>query len=274
MIQYYDLNSGCSMSILVNGRAVKQYSHEGLTFIEAKNGTEFSIEIKNSNFQRVLAIVSVDGLDVIDGKAASSDSRGYVISAFSNVKIKGWRKSEGEVGAFKFVSGKKSYAAGKGAGQNNGVIAVRLFKEKVKPLYPYKGGLLKSCKLDGGNTLREYVDNDGAWMDTVRGALDGAETTAFYSATKGATRSVSYSAAPSSMSAANFDTGTTWGTKLEDKVTTTEFERGEEICTMSIYYASRESLKEMGVPLETEQKISKFPQAFKDSFATPPKGWK
>ena len=250
--------SSCIMNVLVNGRAVKEYLHEGLTFIEAKNGTEFTVEVKNNSYRRVLAIVSVDGLDVVDGKPAESMSRGYVIDGWSSVKIKGWRKSESEVGAFKFTSSKKSYAASKGLGQNNGVIAVRVIQEKEPTLqWSSLPPVYKSAEPCPEHVYYSTCANmparDLASCSLLRSASTTASTT---------------------MSAKSFDTGTTWGTRLDDKITTTEFERGAEVCTMSIYYASRESLKEMGVPFQIEQKISTFPQAFKDSFATPPKDWK
>jgi hypothetical protein len=74
-----------------------------------------------------------------------------------------------------------------------------------------------------------------------------------------------------SLKKANFDMGTTWGNKYQDKVTTTEFERGSHVGDIEIFYASRNALKSMGVPLINEKYVS-FPKGFAD-FATPPKNW-
>ena len=71
-----------------------------------------------------------------------------------------------------------------------------------------------------------------------------------------------------------FDMGTKWGEAKESKVVEVEFERGTLALTTNIYYASRQSLLEMGVPLGSEKQVS-FPEPFTDSkYAKPPKGWK
>jgi hypothetical protein len=72
-----------------------------------------------------------------------------------------------------------------------------------------------------------------------------------------------------------FDTGTGWGSKLEDKVTRVSFEKGDMLVEMSVYYASKEALVEMGVDLQNTPKIAKepvMPKAF-GNYCTPPKGW-
>ena len=71
-----------------------------------------------------------------------------------------------------------------------------------------------------------------------------------------------------------FDMGTKWGEAKESRVVEVEFERGVVVLTTNIYYASRQSLLEMGVPLGNEKQVS-FPEPFADSkYAKPPKGWK
>jgi hypothetical protein len=67
--------------------------------------------------------------------------------------------------------------------------------------------------------------------------------------------------------------GTKWGEAKESKVIEVEFEKGLIALTTNIYYASRQSLIEMGVPLGNEKQVS-FPEPFKDGkYAEPPKGW-
>ena len=61
--------------------------------------------------RRVEAVVSVDGLDAVDGKPASVGKRGYMIPAFGDVTIDGWRTSLSTVAAFRFSSVRDSYAA-------------------------------------------------------------------------------------------------------------------------------------------------------------------
>lgn len=126
------------LNILVNGNRCKQYYHQGKTFIEAKNGSEYVIEIKNNYWKRVLAVGSVDGLNVLTGKTASEKDSGYIIGAYSAEKIKGFRFSDDEWAMFKF--GYKfygnTYAQSKedGSEKNCGVIGLRVFYEN-EPVY-------------------------------------------------------------------------------------------------------------------------------------------
>ena len=128
------------LNITVNGNRCKQYSHQGKTFIEAKNGSEYVIEIKNNHWKRILAVGSVDGLNVLTGKTASEGDTGYIIGAYSSEKIKGFRFSDDEWALFKFgykFNG-KTYAQSKedGSEKNCGVIGLRLFYEK-EPVVVY-----------------------------------------------------------------------------------------------------------------------------------------
>ena len=90
------------LNITVNGSRCKQYSHQGKTFIEAKQGSEYVIEVKNNHWKRVLAVGSVDGLNVLTGKTANEADSGYIIGAYSSEKIKGFRFSDDEWALFKF----------------------------------------------------------------------------------------------------------------------------------------------------------------------------
>ncbi len=90
----------------VNLKPIKIYKDEnGKNWVEAKNNTKFVIEVKNNLYRDILAVVSVDGLSVISGKQASLEHKnGYVISPYSNLKIKGWRTSLENVREFGFTS--------------------------------------------------------------------------------------------------------------------------------------------------------------------------
>lgn len=122
------------LNILVNGNRCKQYNHQGKTYIEAKNGSEYVIEIKNNHYKRVLSVGSVDGLNVLTVKTATEEDTGYIVGAYSSEKIKGFRFSDNEWAMFKF--GYKfygnTYAQSKedGSEKNCGVIGLRIFYEK------------------------------------------------------------------------------------------------------------------------------------------------
>lgn len=127
-------NQNIEVDVLINGRPVKQFGQNGRVFIEARVDSEYSIKVRNSNSYRVLAVVSVDGVNVVNGKNANLEGTGYIIPGYSAVDIQGYRRDLSSVGAFKFTKKKKAYAKQvSGTTQNVGVISVAVFKEKEKP---------------------------------------------------------------------------------------------------------------------------------------------
>ena len=98
--------------ILVNGKKVREYYHDGKIFIEGKKGSEFTLKFKNNSYQRVLFVPSIDGLSVIDGKEASKNSGGYIVDALRSIEIKGWRTSLDDVASFIFDEKTNSYVNG------------------------------------------------------------------------------------------------------------------------------------------------------------------
>ena len=73
-------------------------------------GARYAIEIRNSSGGRVLAVTSVDGVNVLSGDTAAFDQAGYVFDPFERYQISGWRKSNTEVAAFTFTDARDSYA--------------------------------------------------------------------------------------------------------------------------------------------------------------------
>ena len=88
------------------------------------------IELVNQSASRFEAVVTVDGLDVIDGRPGSLAKRGYLLQPFATVDIDGFRQNLDEVAAFRFGSVRGSYAASKGSDRNVGVIGVAVFSER------------------------------------------------------------------------------------------------------------------------------------------------
>lgn len=132
--------SNLQTRILVNGKPIKNYYANGQQWIEARDGTSYSIEVKNNSNERILAVLSVDGMNVINGQEAELEpENGYVISPYSNLIIDGWRISDSEVKEFIFNFNKKeSYAVKLGSGEKNlGVIGLAFYSEKKN----YRGGI-------------------------------------------------------------------------------------------------------------------------------------
>jgi hypothetical protein len=117
-----------------DGRAVREFVHEGRTYIESRVGTEYQLRLKNNTGGRVLAVVSVDGINAVSGKPVSDspDEAGYVLAPNESHVIKGYRVDENTVASFTFVKREGSYATERGEGQGNGTIAVRFWKEEKK----------------------------------------------------------------------------------------------------------------------------------------------
>ncbi len=115
-----------------NGRPMRSYSHEGKTFVESYENSVYQIRVKNKTDRRMKAVISVDSLNIVNGKPASNDpaETGYIIGADEEQVFKGFRVDDDNVAAFTFVKREKSYATEKGEGQGNGVIAVRAYEEK------------------------------------------------------------------------------------------------------------------------------------------------
>jgi hypothetical protein len=112
--------------------SVREYGHKGLTFIEGRHGHYYTIKFRNNTAARVLAVVSVDGIDVVDGGPATNESRGYVVPGYQSIEIKGWRTSKKKVNSFVFDTKPRAYSAQtqKGDDTNCGVIAVKVFGEQ------------------------------------------------------------------------------------------------------------------------------------------------
>lgn len=249
------------VNVLVNGNRCKQYNHEGITYVEAKDGSEWYFQIQNNSPGRVLAVCSVDGLNVLTGEKARSDDTGYIMDSYHSQKIKGFRFSDSEWALFKFgykING-KTYAQSKGDGseKNCGVIGVKLFYEKPKIVKYEPQPYICHCS---GSSWANYAMT-GGFSGTVQ-------------------NNRRYSAAPKlqklagvKKSAPNFDMGTEPGKREKSKVEIIDFERGCEAFSNDIYYASRDSLIEMKVPITNTIKINNLPQSFPNRYCKMPEGW-
>lgn len=116
------------------GRTLPVYQSEGRWFVAGKPGNEYQITIRNHGGSDLLAVVSVDGLNVISGETAAPSQSGYVIDGGRSLSIRGWRKSLEKVATFYFTDLGDSYAARTGRPDNVGVIGVALFRRKPEPV--------------------------------------------------------------------------------------------------------------------------------------------
>ena len=118
------------------GRQLPVYWHEGRAWVAGKPGNEYALRIRNQGREEVLAVVSVDGVNVVSGETASPQQSGYVLSPWRQFELAGWRKNLAQTAAFYFTPLPDSYAARTGRPDNVGVIGVALFRKKAPPPPP------------------------------------------------------------------------------------------------------------------------------------------
>jgi len=128
-----DLGGGVATVRLKNGsgRFLSGFEAGGKNFMVGSAGDRYSIVIDSHVPARLEIVVSVDGLDVLDGGEAAFSKRGYLIEPHGSVEIDGFRQSLDAVAAFRFGSVRDSYSEQKhGESRNVGVIGVALFNEQ------------------------------------------------------------------------------------------------------------------------------------------------
>src|SRR5277367_5399906 len=116
-----------------SGTVLTPYFYRGEYWVAGRPGARYSIEIRNRLGERLLAVTSVDGVNVVSGATAGWDQTGYVFSPGESYEITGWRKTDREVAAFTFTASPNSYAERTGRPANVGVIGVALFRERQPP---------------------------------------------------------------------------------------------------------------------------------------------
>ncbi len=127
-------NGSYELQVVENGSPAASYWYGGESYVLGSSGERYTLRIVNNSAQRVEAVVSVDGRDVVDGKPADYRSkRGYLVPAYGSVEVDGWRLSQGQAAAFRFSAVGESYAARTGSAREVGVIGVAIFPERYNP---------------------------------------------------------------------------------------------------------------------------------------------
>jgi len=216
------------------GRLLDTYAHRGRTYVVGEPGHEYEIRIRNRSGGRLLAVTSVDGVNVITGRTADVSQGGYVIDAQGSVEIEGWRKSLDDVAAFYFTSLPDSYAARTGRPDDVGVIGVALFRERPRPC----------C---------------GKRMDRAQAP----------SAPAAQESDAAGAAAEPSRESARLGTG--HGQRLDSSARYTDFERASDTpeTIVAIYYDSRRNLVAQGV-LPRPHYARRMPDPFPGGFVPDP----
>lgn len=115
------------------GSTLPVYAARGQYWVAGTPGHRYAVSLSNRSGHRVLAVMAIDGVNVVTGESAAWSQDGYVFDAGDSAQIAGWRKSQAEIAAFEFTSLGDSYAARTGRPKDVGVIGVALFRERPAP---------------------------------------------------------------------------------------------------------------------------------------------
>lgn len=112
------------------GRTLPGYAAGGRALVIGDDGERYKIIVRNATTARFEIVASVDGLDVIDGKPADPQRRGYLVDPHDTLVIDGFRTSDADVAAFRFGRVADSYAAQTSGDRNVGVVGLAIFSER------------------------------------------------------------------------------------------------------------------------------------------------
>jgi hypothetical protein len=201
---------------------------DGRAYIAGQPGNEYQVRVRNVAGEELLAVVSVDGVNVITGQSARTTQSGYVLGSYRSLDVSGWRKSMERTAAFYFTTLPDSYAARTGRPDDVGVIGVALYRKR--PAAPIAHEPLRAApfaKQESGN---------------------GAPYPAAPSASAPTDRSESRDQA-GKLAQAESPLGTGHGRQEDNRAQWVEFERATPypVETIAIYYDSTRNLVAQGV---------------------------
>jgi hypothetical protein len=123
--------NGFEVEVLVNGYPLEEYAARGRHYVEALDGAEYELRIRNPLGQRVAVALSVDGMNSIDARRSSAwDASKWVIEPYQTITISGWQMSSSRARRFYFTTERDSYGAKLGQTANLGVISAVFFRER------------------------------------------------------------------------------------------------------------------------------------------------
>ena len=251
------------------GVTLSPYYYRGEYWVAGRPGARYAIEIRNHLAERVLAVTSVDGVNVLSGADAAWDQAGYVFGGGESYQISGWRKNTAEIAAFTFTASPNSSAERTGRPANVGVIGIALFREKPAVTY-------SPPTIGGHSPLRpeEFArQSDSATAGASSGLADRAAPSAGAPAAPTALAQI----APAARIASTPKLGTGHGAREYSYVNYTEFARlqPQPNEVIRIRYDSMDNLLAMGVikrarPISPN--VNAFPGSPQQQFVPDPPG--
>ena len=216
------------------GRVLPVHAKDGRNWVVGTPAQEYGIRVCNTTGGRVLAVMSVDGVNIVSGDTASPAQSGYVLSPYECADINGWRKSRSSTAAFYFTTLADSYATRTGRPDNLGVIGVAFFRERAEHV-TWKENAAKIAASPAAESVARQ--NAAAGEKKAEGRMERDE---------GANDSV---AASRPQPAPMAKIGTGYGRHESSYVQMTRFERESATPneTVAINYDRHENLVAMGI---------------------------
>jgi hypothetical protein len=112
------------------GQWLPGHRHRLEDWIAGTPGHRYAVRLTNTTGERVLVVLSIDGVNAVTGETAHPSQAGYVLEPWQSAEIAGWRKSYQDIAQFVFTSLPDSYAARTGRPDNVGTIGIAVFRER------------------------------------------------------------------------------------------------------------------------------------------------
>lgn len=252
-----------TFDVCINGTKVKEHYHrDENVYIEGRRGSEFTLKFRNKTADKVLVVLSVDGLSVMDGKPASNKAGGYICEPFDTIVVPGWRIDNNKIAKFQFQPqgdrDNKTYVeelASEGFNvdpDNQGVIGIMVFKQVPPPtpvqhVYYYQHYNEPYYGAYAGNNLTRGADmgvGDSEVYNTCGGLVLASNMMS--KNLSGGQTSIACSASTGQSSL-----GTAFGEEEKFRTSQTDFKRATiESWTGAIFYDTRSNLQKKGIVFE------------------------
>ncbi|HOC43575.1 MAG TPA: hypothetical protein PKJ99_11230 [Thermoanaerobaculales bacterium] len=167
------LDSGeLAVEVLVDGRPSREYHARGTTYVEARQGAEYSLRLTNRSGIRVAVALAVDGLNSIDARTTSAAAAAkWVLDPWETVTIDGWQMSQQAARRFVFTTEPDSYGAWLGRADNLGVIEAVAFRERPAPREYADQAERPQAKEQAGRQRSGAAPSPGMASEAAAGAL-------------------------------------------------------------------------------------------------------
>lgn len=127
---------GFDVEVLVGGSAREVFYGRGRSYVEAVEGSEYELLVRNPLPVRVAVALSVDGLNTIDARRTTAwEASKWVIEPYGQIRISGWQMSSRRARRFYFTNERDSYASKLGRASDLGVITAVFYREPTTRPY-------------------------------------------------------------------------------------------------------------------------------------------